>query len=40
VRIPDARSLAEGYNRGLRRARGDLLLFSHDDVRIVTPGLR
>ena len=35
IRIDDARSLAEGYNRGIERARGELLLFSHDDVRIV-----
>ena len=32
VRIADARSLAEGYNRGIDRARGDTLVFSHDDV--------
>jgi GT2 family glycosyltransferase len=32
IGIYDARSLAEGYNRGLRRARGDIVVFSHDDV--------
>jgi len=32
IGIHDARSLAEGYNRGLRRARGDIVVFSHDDV--------
>jgi len=32
IGIHDARSLAEGYNRGLRRARGDIVIFSHDDV--------
>jgi GT2 family glycosyltransferase len=32
IGIPDARSLAEGYNRGIDRARGDVLIFSHDDV--------
>ncbi|MCC6473970.1 MAG: tetratricopeptide repeat protein, partial [Burkholderiales bacterium] len=37
VRIADARSLAEGYNRGMRRARGERLVFTHDDARIVTP---
>jgi len=39
VRIPDARSLAEGYNRGIAQARGDILVFSHDDVEIMAPGL-
>jgi hypothetical protein len=32
IGIHDARSLAEGYNRGLRRACGDIVIFSHDDV--------
>lgn len=32
IGIHDARSLCEGYNRGAAMARGDLLLFSHDDV--------
>jgi GT2 family glycosyltransferase len=32
IGIHDARSLAEGYNRGLKRARGDIVVFSHDDV--------
>jgi GT2 family glycosyltransferase len=32
IGIHDARSLAEGYNRGLRRARGDIVVFCHDDV--------
>ncbi len=36
VRIPDARSLAEGYNRGVEQSRGDLLLFSHDDVEVIS----
>jgi GT2 family glycosyltransferase len=39
IGIHDARSLAEGYNRGARLARGDLLIFSHDDVEIVSPDL-
>jgi hypothetical protein len=34
--IPDARSLCEGYGRGLRRSCGDLLIFSHDDIEFVT----
>jgi glycosyl transferase family 2 len=37
VGIHDARSLSEGYNRGLRKARGDVLVFSHDDIEIHAP---
>lgn len=37
IGIHDARSLAEGYNRGLARARGRYVIFSHDDIRLVTP---
>ncbi|HEY5292882.1 MAG TPA: glycosyltransferase [Burkholderiales bacterium] len=37
VLISDARSLAEGYNRALRRARHDIVVFTHDDVEIVSP---
>lgn len=32
VGIHDARSLSEGYNRGARASRGDVLLFCHDDI--------
>jgi len=39
IGIHDARSLAEGYNRAVRKSRGDLLLFSHDDVEIASGGL-
>jgi tetratricopeptide (TPR) repeat protein len=39
VRIDDARSLADGYARGLERARGPLVAFSHDDVEIATQDL-
>ena len=35
--IGDARSLAEGYNRGLRQARHDIVLLAHDDVAILSP---
>lgn len=35
VGIHDARSLCEGYNRGLGASRGDLLVFSHDDVELL-----
>lgn len=37
VAISDARSLAEGYNRGLRASRGGLVVFSHDDIGIAAP---
>ena len=36
VRIPDARSLCDGYNRGIAAATGDVIVFSHDDVDIVS----
>ena len=32
VRITDATSLAEGYNRGYRETRGDWVIFCHDDI--------
>jgi GT2 family glycosyltransferase len=37
IRIPDAKSLAEGYNRGIAKARGDIVIFSHDDVEVISP---
>ena len=37
VGVHDAKSLAEGYNRAAARATGDLLVFSHDDIELVTP---
>ena len=40
IRIDDARSLAEGYNRGLEKSRGDIVIFSHDDIEILTPDFR
>src|SRR3979411_2338128 len=39
IGIHDARSLAEGYNRAVQKSRGELLLFSHDDVEIVSGDL-
>jgi tetratricopeptide (TPR) repeat protein len=36
VQIYDARSLCEGYNRGFAQARGDVLVFSHDDIEILS----
>src|SRR2546421_166684 len=37
VGVHDARSLCEGYNRGLRAARGERIVFCHDDIEILTP---
>jgi hypothetical protein len=37
VRIADAASMAEGYARGLARAGGDVVVFTHDDVEILAP---
>ena len=37
IGIHDARSLCEGYNRGLQRARGDIVVFCHDDVIFLDP---
>jgi len=39
VRIHDARSLCEGYNRGFARSRGDIVVFSHDDIEILAPDM-
>lgn len=36
VGIHDASSLCEGYNRGARQATGEILVFSHDDIEILT----
>jgi GT2 family glycosyltransferase len=37
IDIHDARSLSEGYNRGIARAKGDVLIFSHDDIEFIAP---
>ena len=37
VGVHDARSLCEAYNRALRDAHGDIVIFSHDDVDILAP---
>ncbi|KAB2844555.1 MAG: hypothetical protein F9K47_03210, partial [Burkholderiales bacterium] len=37
IAIRDARSLSEGFNRGARQAEGEILIFSHDDVQLLTP---
>src|SRR5690242_11134753 len=36
IAITDARSMCEGYNRGLARARGEQVIFCHDDVEIIS----
>jgi hypothetical protein len=36
IRINDARSMTEGYNRGIDRSSGDVLLFSHDDIEFLS----
>lgn len=35
IHISDARSLCEGYNRGIARASGNLLVLCHDDIEIL-----
>jgi hypothetical protein len=37
IGIHDARSLAEGYTRGIGKSKGEVLILSHDDIRILTP---
>ena len=37
IGIHDARSLAEGYNRGIAQSSGEILVFCHDDIEIITP---
>jgi hypothetical protein len=39
IGIHDAASLASAYNWAARRASGELVVFSHDDVEIVSPDL-
>jgi GT2 family glycosyltransferase len=36
IQIYDARSLSEAYNRGFGRSSGDVVIFSHDDIEIVS----
>ncbi len=36
IGIHDAISLCEGYNRGIQHAAGDILVFSHDDIEILS----
>lgn len=36
IGIHDAHSLCEGYNRGVAQSRGSILVFSHDDIEIIS----
>lgn len=36
VRINDAKSMCEGYNRGAEQGTADWILFCHDDIEVVT----
>ncbi len=40
IAIRDARSLCEGYNRGIRQSSGEILIFAHDDIEILSPDFR
>ena len=37
IRISDATGLCEGYNRGIRQARGRIFIFTHDDAAPLRP---
>lgn len=39
IRIADAASACAGYNRGLRAAAGDICVFSHDDIELLSTDL-
>jgi len=36
VQIDDAGSLSDGYNRGFAQTSGDVVIFSHDDIEIIS----
>jgi GT2 family glycosyltransferase len=36
IGIHDAKSMAEGYTRGVQKAKGELLIFAHDDIEIIS----
>lgn len=40
IGITDAKSMGEGYNRGLAQARGEVVIFCHDDIEIISPDFR
>jgi GT2 family glycosyltransferase len=37
IGIHNARGICEGYTRGLAQSKGDIVIFSHDDIEIWTP---
>ena len=37
VGVHDARGMCEGYNRGVTRAKGEHLVFCHDDIDMLSP---
>lgn len=39
IRIADARSMCEGYNRGFKRSEGELLMFCHDDIGFIADAI-
>jgi Glycosyltransferase like family len=39
IRIADAKSMCEGYNRGTNAATGELFLYCHDDIEFITNGV-
>jgi len=39
IRIADATSMCEGYNRGTKAATGELLLYCHDDIEFISDGV-
>jgi len=39
IRISDAKSMCEGYNRGFAQAKGDLIIFCHDDIEFLIPDI-
>jgi len=39
IRIEDASSLAEGYNRGMASAQGEFVVFTHDDAWPISDGV-
>ena len=39
IRIKDARSIYDGYARGYAQSHGEIVVFSHDDIRFAVPDL-
>jgi hypothetical protein len=40
IGIHDARSIAEGYNRGIRQSRGERIILCHDDIEVLASDFR